>query len=147
MTRPFALLFLLLAFTLFHPAKADSAEIKFPQSENAPTLLLEIANTPKSRETGLMYRKNLDETRGMFFIFKNSDIRSFWMKNMSIPIDIIFIDEHFVIKTIFRSVEPCREEPCEMYTSMFKSRYVLETKSGFCKKFGVTEAERIEYAP
>jgi uncharacterized membrane protein (UPF0127 family) len=147
MTRPFALLFLFSALTFTNVTTADSAEIKFPQSENAPTLLVEIADGPKSRETGLMYRKNLDENRGMFFIFEDSDIRSFWMKNMSIPIDIIFIDRHFIVRTIFRSVKPCRKEPCEMYTSMFKSRYVLETKSGFCKKFGVTEGERIEYAP
>ena len=52
------------------------------------TLQLELARTPSSRETGLMYRENLPKGEGMIFVFENPQPQRFWMKNTRIPLDI-----------------------------------------------------------
>ncbi len=52
----------------------------------------EIADTPEKHARGLMYRRRLKADYGMLFIFAEEDIRSFWMKNTLIPLDIIFLN-------------------------------------------------------
>ena len=40
---------------------------------------------------GLMFRKDLQPDSGMLFVYGNDAIRSFWMKNTYIPLDMIFV--------------------------------------------------------
>ena len=52
---------------------------------------IEIADSPYERQTGLMYRNKLEKQHGMLFVFENSELRGFYMKNTLIPLDLIFI--------------------------------------------------------
>jgi len=52
---------------------------------------VEVADTFASRELGLGGREGLEEDKGMLFLFNSLDTRTFWMKNVSFPIDIIWI--------------------------------------------------------
>ena len=58
---------------------------------------IEIADSPYERQTGLMYRDKLEKQHGMLFVFENSELRGFYMKNTLIPLDLIFIDEYYEI--------------------------------------------------
>ncbi len=51
----------------------------------------EIADTPQSREHGLMGREKLCEDCGMLFVFPVAQRYQFWMKNTPLPLDIAFI--------------------------------------------------------
>jgi hypothetical protein len=42
---------------------------------------IEIADSPYERQTGLMYRDKLEKQHGMLFVFENSELRGFYMKN------------------------------------------------------------------
>src|SRR3990167_5277714 len=53
---------------------------------------LTVAETPKEMEIGLSETSSLPQNRGMIFLFKTPDYYSFWMKNMKISIDIIYIN-------------------------------------------------------
>ncbi len=48
-----------------------------------------LADDNNSRAMGLMYREEMADDEGMLFIFPDSQIRSFWMKNTLIPLDIL----------------------------------------------------------
>lgn len=57
------------------------------------TLNVEIAENDYETQTGLMYRSKLETNHGMLFIFPDVQMRSFYMKNTKIPLDIIYIDQ------------------------------------------------------
>jgi hypothetical protein len=108
---------------------------------------VEVADSPEKRTLGLMYRDSLAGDRGMWFIFSRDGELVFWMKNVRFPIDIIFIDGDYNIRTIWKSAPPCASEPCPTYPSGASVRYTLEVVSGFCERYGVKENQRVTYRP
>jgi hypothetical protein len=88
-------------------------------------IIVEIANTEKERQTGLMFRESLCDDCGMLFVFEQEGLYGFWMKNTLIPLDIIFIDADFDVVDIFHAV-PCAGNVCDSYTPRQKALYVLE---------------------
>src|SRR5229473_293211 len=52
---------------------------------------VEMATTEQEKETGLMYRKELADGKGMLFDFSPEQEVSMWMKNTFISLDMIFI--------------------------------------------------------
>jgi len=65
------------------------ATIKMPIGSK--TFTLEVADTDRKREIGLMFRDSMPADHGMIFVFKDEDFRGFWMKNTRIPLDIIYV--------------------------------------------------------
>ena len=103
----------------------------------------EIADTPQTREQGLMFRKELVDNQGMLFIFEVEDIYSFWMKNMQIPLDIIWINGDNIIVDIKAKVPPCTDI-CDSLTPANKAKYVLEVSSGFCERHSINIGDRVD---
>ncbi|MBI4664802.1 MAG: DUF192 domain-containing protein [Nitrospinae bacterium] len=128
---------------LANPSFARS--VKFPQSPGLVQVTVEVADTPSKTQMGLMFRGALPEGTGMWFIFPQDEALYFWMKNMAIPLDIIFIDKEFIIRKIWSGVPPCRGEPCPRYGSGTAVRYALEVPAGYCLRHGIMEKTRVEY--
>ena len=95
-------------------------------------LTVEIADSQEERERGLSERASLDDDKGMLFIFKNPGRYGFWMKDMSFPIDIIWIDESWKIVDIKTNVSPATYP--KSFFSVRSAKYVLETNAGFVNK-------------
>jgi uncharacterized membrane protein (UPF0127 family) len=90
---------------------------------------VDIAETDQERAQGLMNRESLEDDHGMLFIFPSPDRYAFWMKNMRIPIDIIWIDKDKRVVDIKSRVPPCGEV-CESMVPAKEALYVLELASG-----------------
>ena len=88
---------------------------------------VEIADTDFKRKTGLQCRTKMELNEGMLFIWKTEDFRSFWMKNTSIPLDIIFINKTYEIIDIFYNAKPYN---LKSISSKKKAKYVLELNRG-----------------
>ena len=58
---------------------------------------VEIADNPMKRSRGLSGRAGLEMNEGMLFLFSNAGYQSFWMKDMRIPIDIVWIKDDKVV--------------------------------------------------
>jgi uncharacterized membrane protein (UPF0127 family) len=97
------------------------------------TIGVEVARTASEREQGLMYRESLPEGRGMLFVFSDSQIRSFWMRNTYIPLDIAYIDENLTIIDI-QPMEPQTEDP---HPSARPAMFALEVPQGWFAKSGI----------
>jgi len=100
------------------------------------TVKAEIADTFAKKVKGLMFRKSLSEKEGMIFPFDQEGYQGIWMMNMSIPIDIIWMDKDKKVVDIVKDAQPCGLT-CESYTPKEKAMYVLEVKSNFTERHGV----------
>ncbi len=94
---------------------------------------VEIADSHEEQIKGLMFRNSLDQDRGMLFVYSDEDLRLFWMKNTSIPLDIIWINNQSQITTSHKA-NPCQEE-CEVYGGV--GQYVLEVNQGTIERLGL----------
>ena len=52
---------------------------------------VELAINNEERQRGLMFRKGMELSDGMMFVYERPQSVSFWMKNTSIPLDIILL--------------------------------------------------------
>lgn len=100
-----------------------------PLSLNEQEFLVEIADTPLERQQGLMNRNFMPEHQGMLFVFEAEGLRSFWMKNTLIPLDMIWLDSNRKIVDI-QTADPCRVENCPSYLGNAPAQYVLELNQG-----------------
>lgn len=90
---------------------------------------VEIAQTEKEREKGLMGRDQLPANSGMLFVFEKSKILDFWMKDTSIPLAIGFFDED---RTFFQAIEMIPKTET-IYRSKKPARYALEVNHRWFK--------------
>lgn len=116
--------------------------IKFPSGKE---IIAEKAASLEERARGLMYREKLNDNEGMIFIFEKEDFHSFWMKNMVISIDIIWLDKGKRVVYYLEDVPPCKEESCPSYYPMRKAKYVIEVMSGFVKREKVKIWDEIKF--
>jgi uncharacterized membrane protein (UPF0127 family) len=106
---------------------------------------VELAVTPEERTRGLMQRNYLGPDKGMLFIFENEGDYPFWMKNTSIPLDIIWISGNKEVVAINRNSRPCGENPCLLMSPGRKSRYVLEINAGLSQKINLKMGEQVKF--
>jgi len=126
------------------PQFKKQGELEFIGAKNKviKKIDIELADRDSSREKGLMYRKSMEETRGMLFVFPISELHSFWMKNTIISLDIIFVNENKEIVKIHKSTAPYSQKSIP---SEKKSMYVVETVAGFTDKYGIKEGDKIDF--
>ena len=96
-------------------------------------ILVEIADTPAERETGLMGRSALAADSGMLFVFDQDQPLSFWMKDTLIPLSIAFINSKGIIVDI-QDMQPLDETP---HHSVAPAKYALEVNQGFFAAQGI----------
>ncbi|PIU15236.1 hypothetical protein COT20_01965 [bacterium (Candidatus Gribaldobacteria) CG08_land_8_20_14_0_20_39_15] len=97
----------------------------------------EVAKNRFTIAKGLMFRKNLAQNQAMLFVFTQEGIRSFWMKNTLIPLDIIFLDKNKKVVDIIKQAQPCPSQKCESYRDQQPAQYVLEINGGLSEKIGL----------
>lgn len=90
---------------------------------------LEVTRTPQEQALGLMFRPGLEDDRGMLFEFNPPRPVSFWMKNVVISLDMVFIREG-IIQAIAIQVPPCTAEPCPTYSPRGEIDQVIELRGG-----------------
>ncbi len=123
--------------------------VKSPNGDKKParlkleglTVELEVSRTDEERERGLMGRERLAETQGMIFLFDDLERRSFWMKNVSIPLDIIFLEGDKIVEMV--GLLPESSGPVPSYQSNRPADRVIELRAGTAKKFGLSLGQRL----
>ena len=103
---------------------------------------VEMATTEQEKETGLMYRKELPDGRGMLFDFSPEQQISMWMKNTYIPLDMIFIRADGRILRIAENTEP---QSTRIISSGGLAKGVLEVIAGTAKKYGIEPGDRVAH--
>ena len=110
------------------------------EANNAVSIDCQVADTQEERQTGLMYITSLPEDDGMLFVLGEPRNVSMWMKNVEIPLDMIFVDENLRVVNIEEaSIELPDTPDSEMtrYHSDLPVIYVIEANRGFCSTHGI----------
>ena len=107
---------------------------------NNSSYRVEVANTPHLTSLGLSFRTHLPSNGGMLFVFPDEVNRIFHMRNMKIPLDIIFIGADKRVKWIIENAQPDNER----LVSLRPSKYVLEVNAGDVKKNSISMHSKLD---
>ena len=103
---------------------------------------VEMATTEEEKQTGLMYRKELPDGKGMLFDFSPEQQISMWMKNTFISLDMIFIRADGRILRIAENTEP---QSTKIISSGGLAKGVLEVIAGTAQKYGIAPGDRVAH--
>ncbi|MTJ12021.1 DUF192 domain-containing protein [Anabaena sp. UHCC 0187] len=117
-----------------------SAQATLPQNVK---IQLEVAQTSEQQMMGLMYRPALPDNRGMLFVFPNPQPVKFWMKNVPVPLDMVFLHKG-AVKYIQGSAPPCKKEPCSTYGPNVLIDQVIELRSGRAAELGLRKGDQVK---
>jgi len=103
---------------------------------------VELADTPQTRETGLMNRSEMAADHGMLFDFKDTRPVAMWMKNTLIPLDMLFLDERGRVVNVAVNAKPLS---LDIIPSAGPVRYVLEINGGAAARYGAKAGDRLSH--
>jgi uncharacterized membrane protein (UPF0127 family) len=103
----------------------------------------ELAQSPREREIGLMFRQTLGANDGMLFAFEQPGQQCFWMKNTLIPLSVAFIaDDGSIV-----NIEAMKAQTLDSHCSQKEVRFVLEMSDGWFAKRGIKPGFKLQGAP
>ena len=103
---------------------------------NGYTFRLEVADDDATRGRGLAKRTFLSQDTAMLFVYPKEDRWLFWMKDTSIPLDILFLDSNRMIVDI-QTMQPEPGTPdsrLRRYQSRVPALYALEINAGMAQE-------------
>jgi len=99
-----------------------------------------VASNRAQQMRGLMFVRELPEFTGMIFIYRQAGIRSMWMKNTLIPLDMVFIRGDGTVSSVAANTTPLS---LESVASVEPVNFVLELNAGVTEKLGIGSESRI----
>lgn len=99
------------------------------------------ATTQSEREQGLSGTTSLSQKDGMLFEFPYENLWYFWMKDMTIPIDIIWISKDMSVVHIEHTLDSSTFP--NSFGPKQSALYVLEVASGVSKKVNLKVGDKI----
>ncbi len=109
-------------------------------------IVAEVRIRPEDMARGMMYRDSLPEGRGMLFLHTAPGRYPYWMHNVKIPLDIIWIDASGRVVEISARTPPCDGRPaeeCPSYGGSEPSQTVLELAAGAAERHGIRPGVQI----
>lgn len=123
------------------PVRAASFQpLEIVTKNGVQVFSVEMATTEEEKQTGLMYRKELADGKGMLFDFNPEQEISMWMKNTYVSLDMIFIGANGRILRIAENTEPMSTK---IISSRGPARAVLEVAAGTAQKYGIRPGDRV----
>jgi uncharacterized membrane protein (UPF0127 family) len=109
-------------------------------------ILAETKLDAASQAVGMMYRDSLAKDRGMLFYSAKEVQQPYWMHNVKIPLDIIWLSAGKKVVEIAEAA-PCLKPPkeCPNYGGHALSQYVLELNAGEAKRHGIVTGATIAF--
>ncbi|MBR0719687.1 DUF192 domain-containing protein [Bradyrhizobium liaoningense] len=121
---------------------ANFQPLEIATKSGVQVFAVEMATTEEEKQTGLMYRKELADGKGMLFDFSPEQEVTMWMKNTYISLDMIFIRADGRILRIAENTEPMSTK---IIPSGGLAKAVLEVPAGTAQKYGIRPGDRVAH--
>jgi len=128
-----------------NPAKAQSLPLTLLEIQSGGTIhkfRVEVAETAKQQEIGLMHRTELPADHGMLFAYERPQAMRFWMRNTFIPLDMLFMKGDGRIASIDENVQPHDETPVGPSARMSAQ---LELPGGTVARLGIKVGDVVRH--
>jgi uncharacterized membrane protein (UPF0127 family) len=131
------------ALALFGCGSSESQPVRTVEVRvGGATVQAEVAASDDARKQGLSGRPSLAEDRGMLFVYPGHAERTYWMKGMRFPIDIVWIDSGRVTR-VEREVPVPAGGNLPLYSSRGPVDRVLEVRSGWAARHAAGPGDRV----
>ena len=117
-------------------------EVVFP---NGAKIKAEVIRDPLIMQRGMMFRDSLAADRGMLFTHGQPGNFPYWMHNVKVPLDIIWLDSNRNVVEIVHSAAPCPKRPCPDLGGTKPALFVLEVNAGVAKKNNLQAGESLRF--
>ena len=136
-------------------ALADTPKPAAPAAEANPVLRkvtldiggqhvkAEVADTPRTRELGLMNRFSIGADDAMLFVFPQPQQQAFWMRNTYIPLSIAYLDADGKVLNV-DEMAPRTDDP---HWSKGPALYAIEMRSGWFERHGIAAGTSVKGLP
>ena len=123
----------------------NETEVTFPSGKTvtAETMLRDI-----DQARGMMFRDSLAKNRGMLFVHPKDAAYTYWMYQVRIPLDIIWMDHQRRIVEISANTPPCPSKlahECPSFGGHETARYVLELTGGGAAMYGLKVGDTLSF--
>ncbi len=107
---------------------------------------VELADNNAARAQGLSNRKELQDGNGMLFDFTNTNQTrpGFWMQDMLISIDMIWINNGKIISINNSVPVPTKDKPLDLYYPPSNITHVLEVPAGWSQRNGIKIGDEVK---
>jgi uncharacterized membrane protein (UPF0127 family) len=134
--------------TAVHPSYAETTVtvVDDDTGEDLGRVTAAIADNGTLRYTGLSETDSLPTDRGMLFLYDGPQSSlTYVMRNMSFPLDIVFVHANGTIQSIHHVRAPEAGEDGESITASGEGQYVLEVNRGWMTDRGIEAGDRLEF--
>jgi uncharacterized membrane protein (UPF0127 family) len=115
---------------------------KLANDSTIARLNIEIADDEYQTQTGLMYRKSMEDDQAMLFIFEDEIQRAFYMKNTQFALDIIFINSDRKVVSIQKNAQSL---DLTSLASEGPAQYVLEVNAGLSDTWTLERGDSVKW--
>ncbi len=108
----------------------------------------EVVTSKFDMSRGMMFRETLAPDRGMLFVHGEPGKYPYWMYQVRIPLDLIWIDQNRLIIEMVANAEPCKSESaakCPQIGGNRRALYVLELNAGMAEKHKLKLGDRLDF--
>lgn len=99
-----------------------------------------IAADFEQQRRGLMFVRKLPETTGMLFVYENAGVRSMWMKNTYIPLDMIFARADGSVSSVIHDTVP---QTLDSQSAIEPVSLVLELNAGTARRLKIGKHSKL----
>lgn len=126
------------------PSLTDGATVKVKVDRS--TVTTPVAASLASQAKGLSVIPSLTDEQGMLFVFEQSALQEFWMKGLTYPIDIIWIDQE-TVSEVTPNVQPAEPNTADESLPRYKPQYpvnrVLEVPAGWAARHNIQPGDPV----
>lgn len=129
-------------------ATLDDLQTRMLTLPGGQQIRTEVMVRPEDMLRGMMFRDLVAPDHGMLFIHNQPAHYGYWMYQVRIPLDIVWMDRGKTIVEISPNTPPCQSKSareCPTFGTNSSGMYVLELGGGMAEKYGLKVGDTIRF--
>lgn len=135
-----------LSLSLLLLGQAQAQQQHYTQVKIGKTIVnAQLSVSEAEHIRGLQHVRSLPADAGMLFIYSQPGKFGYWMQEMQIPLDMIWLDSKHRIVDMTKRAPVCTQDPCPIYRPKQPAQYVLEVNAGFADQHQLKEGMKVDF--